>query len=120
MNLRIVIACLVLGALTEGLAYWQRWWVYDSSWVRLVNVLVVHGLLFGWLSTTVADYPPLLRFAVGAIVGVLYEGANLLLLHLFSFPNDRLLFLRGRVAIIFGAGIPWGLAPLLTPMFKTA
>src|SRR5438067_7892745 len=51
--------------------------------------VVVYSLLFGWLSTTVADYPPWLRFALGAAVGVLYEGANLMLLHIFSFPRSE-------------------------------
>jgi len=118
MNLRIVIACLILGALTEGLAYWQRLWVFDPPWLRLVSIFVVYGLLFGWLSTTVADYSPWLRFAAGALVGVLYEGANVFLLHLFTFPNQRLLFLRGPVSLALGAGIPWGIAPLLTPVFR--
>ena len=118
MNLRIVIACLILGVVTEGLSYWQKLWVYDPPWLRLVSILVVYSLLFGWLSTTVADYPPWLRFALGAAVGVLYEGANLMLLHIFSFPNQRLLFLRGPMALALGAGIPWGIAPLLTPLFR--
>jgi hypothetical protein len=74
-------------------------------------------ITFGWLSTTVAGYPPLLRFAVGAIAGVIYEGANVMLLHIFSFPNQRLLFLRGPLALALGAGIPRGLVTLLTPLF---
>src|SRR2546423_3882485 len=120
MNLRIVIACLILGAVTESLAYWKKLWVYDAPWLRLASVLVVFGLLFGWLSTIVGNYPPLLRFTLGAIVGVIYEGANLMLLHAFSFPNQRLLFLRGPIALAFGAGIPWGIVPLLTPVFSAA
>jgi hypothetical protein len=119
MNLRIVIACLILGVLTEGLAYWQTLWVYDRPWLRIVSILVVFGFIFGWLSTAIADYPAWLRFASGAIVGVLYEGTNLKLLHVFDFPNQRLLFLRGPVALALGAGIPWGIAPLLAPVFRS-
>jgi len=120
MNLRIIIGCLILGVITEGLAYRQKLWVFDPPWLRLVSIAVVYGLLFGWLSTAVADYPPLLRFAAGALAGVLYEAANLFLLHLFSFPNQRLLFLRGPIALALGAGIPWGIAPLLTPVFRVS
>ena len=120
MNLRIVIACIILGVITEGLSYWQTLWIYDPPWLRFVSILVVFGLIFGWLSTTVADYPPLVRFAVGAIAGVLYEGSNLMVFHFFSFPNQRLLFLRGPIALALGAGIPWGIVPLLTPIFNAA
>ena len=120
MNLRIVIACLILGVLTEGLAYWQKLWIYDPWWLRVVGIVVVYGLLFGWLSTAVGSYPAGWRFAAGALAGVLYEGSNLLWLHLFTFPNGRLLFLRSPTAIILGAGIPWGLAPLLTPLFRAS
>jgi hypothetical protein len=120
MNLRIIIGCLILGVITEGLAYWQNLWVYDPPWLRLVSLAVVYGLLFGWLSTAVADHPAWLRFAAGALTGVLYESANLKFLHLFSFPQQRLLFLRGPIALALGAGIPWGIAPLLTPVFRAS
>jgi|SRR5215471_13938977 len=118
MNLRIVLACMILGVVTEALSQWQKLWIYQYSWWPIVSVLVVFGLLFGWLSTMVADYSPFLRFVLGAVVGVAYEGANLWLLHIWHFPNQRLLFLRGRVALALGAGIPWGIAPLVTPLFR--
>jgi len=120
VNLRIVIACIILGVITEGLSYWQRLWIYDPPWLRFVSILVVFGLIFGWLSTTVADYPPLVRFAVGAIAGIVYEGSNLMVFHFFSFPNQRLSFLRGPIALALGAGIPWGIVPLLSPIFNAA
>ena len=118
MNMRILAACLVIGAITEGLAYWQGLWIYDRSWKRVASLLIVFGLIFGFLSTLVADYSALLRFAAGAIVGVVYEGLNLGVLRVFSFPNQRLLFLRGPVALSLGAGIPWGLLPLIAAFFR--
>ena len=118
MNLRILAVCLVIGAITEGLAYWQGLWTYNRFWKRVASLLIVFGLIFGFLSTAVADYPALLRFAAGAIVGVVYEALNLAVLRVFSFPNQRLLFLRGPVALSLGAGLPWGLLPLMAAVFR--
>jgi hypothetical protein len=118
MNLRILIACLVIGAVTEGLAYWLGLWTYNRFWKRVASLLLVFGLIFGSLSTAVADYPALSRFAAGAIVGVVYEALNLAVLRIFTFPNQRLLFLRGALALSLGAGIPWGLLPLVAAAFR--
>ncbi len=119
MNLRIVLACLVIGAITEALSHWQKLWIYDPPWLRVASVLIVFGLVFGWMSTALADYPAILRFAAGAGVGIVYEAVNLTLLRAWSFPNQQLLFLRGPVALAVGAGIPWGLLPLVAPFFRT-
>lgn len=118
MNIRVVLACLIVGVITEASSYFLRLWLYDPPWLRLVSVLVVFGLVFGWVSNVLAGYPAGLRFAAGAALGVTYEALNLTLLHAFKFPNQRLWFLRGSVALALGAGIPWGLLPLLAPMFR--
>jgi len=118
MSLRIVLACLVIGAATEALSYWKRLWIYSHPWLRVASVLIVFGLIFGWMSTALADYPAILRFAAGAAFGIIYEAANLTLLRVFSFPNQQLLFLRGSFALAVGAGIPWGLLPLVAPLFR--
>jgi hypothetical protein len=113
-----MLVCLAVGGATESLSYWQRLWVYDPPWLRIVGVLIVYGLIFGCVSTALADYPAVLRFAAGAALGVLYEAANLAVLRLWSFPNQRLLFLRGSIALAVGAGIPWGLLPPVAPMAR--
>lgn len=118
MNLRIVLACLALGVVTEALSSWKRLWLYNPPWLRVASVLIVFGLIFGWMSTALADYPASLRFATGAGFGILYEAVNLSLLRIFSFPNQQLLFLRGTFALAVGAGIPWGLLPLVSPLFR--
>ena len=118
MSLRITLACLAIGAATEALSYWQRLWVYDPPWLRIASVPVVYGLIFGWLTTALAEYQAPWRFAAGAAFGVAYEATNLTVFHFWSFPNRRLLFLRGPVALALGAGIPWGLLPLLAPLAR--
>ena len=120
MNLGIVIGCLVIGSAMEALAYWQRLWVYDRSWKRLITMLIVYGLVFGSLSTALVNQSAALRFAAGAFVGVVYEALNVALLRVFSFPNQRLLFLKGPVALSFGAGVCWGLLPLMAPLFRSS
>ena len=118
MNIPIMLACVVIGIITEAVSHWQKLWIYDPPWLRLASVLMVFGLVFGWMSTVLADHPAILRFAIGAGVGIVYEALNLSLLRVFTFPNQRLLFLRGRVALAVGAGMPWGLLPLAAPLFR--
>lgn len=118
MNIRIVAACLVIGAIVEALSYWRTLWIYQPPWLRSVATLIVYGGIVSWMSTILADQPAIWRFAAGAVFGVIYEAINLIVLRLFTFPNQRLLFLRGTVALIFGAGLPWGLLPLAAPLFK--
>jgi hypothetical protein len=120
MDLRSVLVCLVIGAVTEALSHWQKLWIYDPPWLRIVSVLLVFGVFFGWMSTALADYSAFFRFVVGAGVGVVYEAANLTLLRAWSFPDQQLVFLRGPVALAVGAGIPWGLIPLVVPLVRTA
>ncbi len=114
MDLRIFLACLVIGAITEGLSYALKLWVYKPPWLRLANVIVVFGLVFGWVCTCLAGEPRWIQFAAGAVLGMAYEAANLYFLRWWSF-TDRLPFLRGRLAIILGAGIPWGVLPIAAP-----
>jgi hypothetical protein len=116
MNVGIVATCLALGIVTEVISHSLKLWSYEPAWLRIANVVVVFGLVFGWLSSAVAEQPIIVQFSVGAILGVAYEAANLLFLHLWSFPNNQVLFLRGRTALILGAGIPWGLLPIVAPV----
>jgi hypothetical protein len=118
MDLRIVLACLVIGTVTEALSHWQKLWLYEPPWLRIASVVLVFGLFFGWLSTALAEQSALLRFATGAGVGIAYEATNLTLLRAWSFPEQQLVFLRGPVALAVGAGIPWGLIPLVAPLVR--
>jgi hypothetical protein len=119
MNIQIMLACVIIGTITEALSYWQKLWIYHPPWLRLASVPIVFGLVFGWLSTALADSPAIQRFAIGAGVGIVYEALNLSVLRVFTFPNQRLLFLRGSVALAVGAGMPWGLLTLMAPLFRS-
>jgi hypothetical protein len=113
MELGIFLVSLAMTAASEVAAYLFRLWTYRSPWYRVANV-IVPGLFLGWLSTQIAHEPLVLRFAVGALFGLAYEAANLLVFQVWTFPGDRLLFLRGRPAIVFATGVPWGLLPVLS------
>jgi hypothetical protein len=81
-----------------------------------VNVVLVFGLVLGVGSSALAGQPAPLRFAAGAAFGIVYEAANFAALRWWSFPNERLLVLRGRAALTLGVGLAWGLVPLLAPV----
>jgi hypothetical protein len=101
-----------MGIVTETISYALKLWVYNPPWLRVLNVVVVFGLIFGWMSTVLAQHPAWLRFATGAAFGIAYEAANLMVFHAWLFPNNQLAFLWGRTALTFGAGICWGFLPL--------
>ncbi len=84
MSLGILLVCLALGAITETLSRALRLWRYPRAWLRVVSVVVVFGLVFGSLSSAVAQQAVLVRFAAGAVLGCLYEAANLLWLRPFG------------------------------------
>ena len=116
MDGHIVLACAAVGVVTEATSSILGLWQYRRPWLRAGSVVVVFAVAFGALCTAVAGEPIWLRFAAGAGAGVVYEAANLQFLHMFSFPNGRLLFLRGRPALILGAGVSWGVLPVLAPV----
>ncbi len=114
MSLGILLVCLALGVVTETLSRALRLWRYPRAWFRVVSVVVVFGLVFGSLSSAVAQQPVLVRFAAGAVLGCLYEAANLLWLRLFTF-QEPLSLIRSRTILILLAGIPWGVLPAVAP-----
>jgi len=116
MQLRIVLACLVVGIVTEAAAALLDLWRYHPAWLRVANALLVFGVVLGWMSSAFADAPAALRFAVGAGFGIAYEALNLAVLHAWSFPRDRLLVLRGPAALVLGVGLSWGIVPLVVPL----
>ncbi len=114
MSLGILLVCLALGVVTETASRALRLWMYPRAWLRVVSVVVVFGLVFGSLSSAVAQQPVLVRFAAGAVLGCLYEAANLLWLRLFMF-QEPLSLIRSRTILILLAGIPWGVLPAVAP-----
>jgi hypothetical protein len=115
VDLRIALACLALGAVTEAVSAGLGLWLYDPPWLRLANVVLGFGVLFGWVSSALGESPSAVRFLVGAAVGTAYEALNLTVVHAWSFPQDRLLLLHGPIALVLGVGITWGFLPLVVP-----
>lgn len=112
MNLGILAACTAMVMATEAGAYIFKVWTYRSAWLRLANV-VANSVVLGLVSTQSADVPVLIRFFFGAALGTVHEAANLYVFRFWTFKNERLLFLHSRPAIVLGAGLPWGLLPVL-------
>ena len=110
----ISIICLAATASIEAIAHWFDLWRYRSV-IHRVGGAVVTAAAFGFLAAGVADQPAVVRIGLGAAAGIALEALNLLVLKLWMFPDDRLLFFRGRLAIILAAGIPWGALPASAP-----
>lgn len=116
MQPRIVAVCFALGVATEAIALVLGWWVYDPWWLRLVNVAVVFGGVFGWLTSRLAPRALWQRFVAGAAFGVAYEAINVAALGWWSFPGNRLLVLHGTPALVVGVGLAWGVVPVVASL----
>lgn len=116
----IVAVCILLGIATEITAAALGWWLYDPAWLRVVNVVVVFGGVFGWIASTFAARPVWQRFAAGAAFGIAYEAMNLAALGWWTFPGNRLLMLDGPLALVIGVGLSWGAIPVVAPLVADA
>lgn len=107
-----ILCAITLGILTEALAYALSLWWYRNAWMRIPNILLVFGLLYGGLSWVLASQGILLQFAAGAGLGLAYEVANDRWLRIWHFPGDPWAWLKGQPAVI-GVGLAWGCVPPL-------
>lgn len=102
----------VLGLLVEALAYALGLWSYPRAWLRIPNVLLVFGLVYGGLSWGLHGQGALVLFAAGALLGLAYELANDRWLKFWRFPGDPWTGLKGKPAVL-GVGVAWGFVPLI-------
>lgn len=100
---------LVMGAVTEAAAHGLALWRYRIGWVRVFNIVVTFGLIYGLLSYWLADAGFPVQFAVGAVLGLINEIANDVAFRAWYFPGHPR-WLKGRPAVI-GIGLGWGLVP---------
>lgn len=107
-----IVCAIALGVMTEALAYALSLWWYHKAWMRIPNVLVMFGLVYGGLAWVLASKGFLAQLLAGAVIGVAYEIANDRWLKLWHFPGDPWTFLSGQKAVI-GVGLAWGLVPVL-------
>ncbi len=105
------LLCLLMTASAEGAAFFFKLWTYRSPWHRVLNA-AVSGYLIGLVTVVVSLSPLWIKLAAGAAFGLLYEALNLYWLKIWTFPDEKLLFLKGRGKILLAAGIPWGILPV--------
>lgn len=111
-----IICAMILGLLTEAAAYALSLWWYRITWVRLINIGLVFGGVFGAASWLLADKGLLVQMAVGAALGLIIEIVNDRILKFWHFPGDPWTFLKGQPAVI-GVGLSWALVPPLVVFF---
>jgi multisubunit Na+/H+ antiporter MnhB subunit len=88
-----------------------RLWVYHRPALAVLNVVLVFGVVMGGVALLAPGLGLAGVFAVGFAIGLVYEIANLAVLHWWFFPDDRLLFLRGPAACAVGVAVAWGVVP---------
>lgn len=110
--LKYIASAIALGVATEALAYALSLWWYRKAWLRIPNILIMFGLVYGGLAYALAAKGLLLQFVAGAAIGVLYEVANERWLRFWHFPGDPWTALTGRRAVI-GVGLAWGAVPVI-------
>jgi hypothetical protein len=108
--LTYVLAGVTLGVLAEALAYALALWLYHIAWMRLFNVFLIFGLLFGYVSFALADKSIWLAMGAGALLGLVIEVLNDRWLKIWYFPGDPWAFFKGRPAVV-GVGLSWALVP---------
>lgn len=108
--LSYIICAIALGVVTEALAYALSLWWYRNAWMRIPNILIVFGLVYGSLSWLVAQQGLVVQFIPGAVIGLLYEFANDRWLKWWQFPGDPWTWLTGQRAVI-AVGLAWGFVP---------
>lgn len=117
MALYILIG-IIIGIITEIIAYVLKLWFYRHPAFQVSNVTLVFGLLCGLLTYHAAESGNL-SYAIIAmgVFGLFYELANLHVFHLWRFPAKTMPWLKGHLAVLVTsaawAGIPvmiYGLA----------
>jgi hypothetical protein len=111
--LHCIVIGMVIGVATELVARTFRLWVYHQSQTPVLNVLIMFGVIMGGLAsrTRPLGWPVVVGSAFA--IGLLYEIANLSVLKWWHFPNERLVFLRGHVAIVLTLAVMWAAVPVM-------
>jgi len=108
-----ILTGMAFGILTELIAWRLRLWVYRQPQTPILNVIVMFGLVMGGVASLVPMHGLLPGFLAGGVLGLLYELANLKVLHWWDFPDQRMAFVSGHTAILIVLSVAWGLLPPL-------
>lgn len=105
-----MLTCLLMGLVSEALAWRLGLWHYNLARVRIFNILITFGLVYGLLSYWLAERGFVLQFLVGAGLGLVNEAANDRLFRAWYFPGRSVPWLKGNTAVVV-IGLCWGLVP---------
>jgi len=111
--LRYMVIGMAIGVAIELAARTLRLWIYNQGQTAVLNVIIMFGLIMGGLASRVR--PLGIAVVVGSAfgIGLLYEIANLRVLKWWSFPNERLAFIRGHAAIVVVLALLWAAVPVM-------
>jgi hypothetical protein len=118
--LRCMVISGIIGIATELNARALRLWIYRSPWIRIINVLVMFGMVMGAIASLVPTFGLVAGFLIAFGIGLSYEIVNLNFFRWWRFPDERLGFVRGHTAIVVVIAILWGIVPLMTLAIETA
>ena len=104
---------IAVGAVAETAALLLDLWRYRSPLYRVLNVLLVFGVVMGAVATLTPTLGIAAVFAIAFAIGLAYEAANLAWLDWWRFPDDRLGPIRGAAACAAAIAVAWGATPLL-------
>lgn len=105
----LLIAAL-LGVVSEALAWRLGLWLYNRPGVRVFNILVTFGLIYGGLGYGLAEQGFVMQFTVGAALGLVNEAVNDRYIRAWYFPGRSVPWLQGPAAVVV-IGLLWGLVP---------
>lgn len=110
---RYVVIGMLIGVATELVARTFRLWTYRQSRTPVLNVIIMFGVIMGGLTSRARFLGLEAVIGIAFGVGLLYEVANLRVLKWWSFPNQRLWFIRGHAAIVVVLALLWALVPVM-------
>jgi len=114
------LVAVSIGILAELIARLLRAWEYRNAWLPLLNITLMYGIVMACLAALVPRVGVLVAAALGAGAGLGYELLNLRWLHWWTFPEGRMVFVRGHVAILAVLTVLWGLVPPATWALRVA
>ena len=111
--LHYMVIGMAIGFVTELAARTFRLWTYNQRQTAVLNVIIVFGLVMGGLASRVRLLGIAVVVGIAFGIGLLYEIANLRVLNWWSFPNERLAFIRGHAAIVVVLALLWAAVPVM-------
>lgn len=100
-----------VGSMAEWAAYGLNLWRYRSPLFLGLNVWVMFGAVMGGVAASPLSWER--QVALAFLVGTFYELLNIFVLHVWTFPGQRIGPVHGRAAISLVLGSAWAGVPLI-------